>query len=227
MKQVFCIFLLTAFTLHGFGQISPELKTGLGYVYVIDKDESKKPDFHTLKGYPTISVEKPFPIEVRLKKRLSLNPGISYYYFKEKKLLGNTIKGEDFNLNHQSLNGFVKVLYQAKLAGKTEAFVYAGGIGGFNFLTKTKGTKYIYGLNVEIPEYDSKVNEHGRDFFELFYYGAVAGFQPNAGKYNFIKPSFELAFYPGFISKTKEVEQLAFQHINTVQFTVLLGFRIK
>jgi hypothetical protein len=227
MKRIGIIILLAAFGLTGFGQISPELKTGVGYVYVLDEDMSTSPDFHAITGYPTVAVEKPFPIEIKMKKRMSINPGLAYYFFKEDKVKGDTEEGKDFKLNHQSFNGYVKVLYQAKFAGKTEAFIYAGGIGGINFFTKTKGTKSIYGLNEEIPEYENKVNENGSDFFDLLYYGALLGFQPNARKYNFIKPSFEITFYPGFISKAKETSPITYNDINTIQFTVFLGFRIK
>lgn len=196
-------------------------------MYVFDEDPSISPDYHTITGYPTFSVEKPFPIEIRLKKRMSINPGLAYNFFKDDKKKGDTEEGKDFKLNHHSVNGFVKVLYQAKMAGKTEAFVYAGGIGGINIFTKTTGTKYVYGLNVEIPEYDNPINENGRDFFELFYYGVLAGFQPNARKYNFIKPSFEIAYYPGFVKKPQETIPISFNGINTIQISVLLGFRIK
>jgi len=224
------------FSITSFGQISPALKAGVGYPYVLDKDESVSPDFHTVSGYPTLSVEKPFPIEIRLKKRLSINPGLSYYFFKEEKVKGNQTEGQDFRLNHQTINGYVKMLYQAKLAGKTEAFVWAGGIGGMHFITKTTGTKITYGLNQESPVVEVDVNENGKDFFEMFYYGAVVGFQPNARRYNFIKPSFEIAYYPGFVSKpnselitdnNEEIAQITYNDIGTIQFTVFLGFRIK
>jgi len=227
MKFVFILLFLLAFTAAGFSQISPAIKAGIGYVHVFDIDESVSPDFHTITGYPTVSVEKPIPIEIRLKKRLSINPGLAWHFFKEEKIKGDTEKGKNFNLNNQTINGFVKVLYQAKFRGKTEAFIYGGGIGGMHLITKSKGTKYVYGLNVEIPEYDNPINENASDFFDMFYYGAVAGFQPNARKYNFIKPSFEVAYFPGFISKTKETVPITYQDINTIQVSIFLGFRIK
>jgi hypothetical protein len=227
MKTVFIFIALLVFAISSFGQISPALKAGVGYSFVLDKDESIAPDVHTITGYPTLSVEKPFPIEIRLKKRLSINPGLAWYFFKEKEIKGDQIEGKDFRFNHQTINGYVKLLYQAKLAGKTEAFVYAGGIGGMHFITKTKGTKTTYGLNQETPLIEVAVNENGKDFFEMFYYGAVIGFQPNARKYNFIKPSFEIAYYPGFVSKTKETIPITYADINMIQFTLYLGFRIK
>lgn len=227
MKLIYSLILLLALTATSFGQISPQLKTGFGYSYVLDKDESESPDYHTIKGYPTFSIEKPFPIEIRLKKRLSINPGLAYYFFKEEKESYNPEYSVDYKYNHQSVNGFIKVLYQAKIRGKTEAFIYGGGIGGINLITKTKGPKTVYGTNVEIPEFNVIVNENGSDFFGLLYYGALIGFQPNARRYNFIKPSFEFAFYPNFISKNIKAEQLTYIDINTIQFSVLLGFRIK
>jgi hypothetical protein len=227
MKSVFTFIALLAFSVTSFGQISPALKAGVGYPYILDEDESISPDVHTLTGYPTLSVEKPFPIEIRLKKRMSINPGLAYYYFKEKEIKGDQTKGKDFRLNHQTINGYVKVLYQAKMPGKTEAYVWAGGIGGMHFITKTKGTKTTYGLNAEMPLVEVDVNENGKYFFEMFYYGGVVGFQPNARKYNFIKPSFEITYFPGFLSKPNETIPITYNDINTIQFTMFLGFRIK
>lgn len=227
MKFIYAVIVFCFATIQSFAQVSPSLKVGVGYADVLDKDESISPNYHTITGYPTLSVEKPFPIEINLKKRLSINPGLAYYYFKEDKIKGNTINGKDFKLNHQSINGYVKVLLQAKFRGRTEAFIYGGGIGGINLITKTAGTKYVYGLNVEIPEFDNPIKENASDFFGMFYYGAVIGFQPNARKYNFIKPSFEITYLPKFISKNIEAEKLTYIDINTFQFTIFLGFRIK
>jgi hypothetical protein len=78
-----------------------------------------------------------------------------------------------------------------------------------------------------MPLVEVEVNENGKDFFDMVYYGAVVGFQPNARKYNYIKPSFELAFYPGFITKTLEEVTNNKKDISTIQFSVFLGFRIK
>jgi hypothetical protein len=227
MKFIYAVIVLFFVIAQCFAQISPDLKTGFGYSSVLDEDESVSPDYHTITGYPTFSVEKPFPIEIRLKKRLSINPGLAYHFFKEEKVIGDTENGKNFNLNQHSVSGFVKVLYQAKLRGKTEAFIYGGGIGGIHLMTKTKGTKYVYGLNVEIPEYDNPINENASDFFGMFYYGAILGFQPNARKYNFIKPSFEISYLPKFISKPKETIPISYADINMIQFTLFLGFRIK
>ena len=235
MKLLNILILLITFAFAGFGQISPSLKAGVGYNYVIDEDNSISPDFHTIKGYPNISVEKPFPVEVRLKPRLSINPGLAFNYFKENKVNGDTIIGKDHKLNHHSLSAYVKVFYQYKLPD-TEAFFYLGPVGGINLITKTRGTKTVYGLNEEIPVYTDNVNQNGKDFFKMFYYGFLFGFQPNARKYNFIKPSFEFAYYPNFVykpdselvtDKNDENAQITYTGIGTIQFTVYLGFRFK
>lgn len=226
MKFIYAVIVLCFLTIESIAQISPALKAGIGYVHVFDIDESKSPDVHPITGYPTLSVEKPFPIEIRLKKRLSINPGLAYNFFKEKEIKGDQTKGKDFRLNHQSINGYVKLLYQTRIAGASEAFVYAGGIGGMHFITKTKGTKITYGLNIETPLIEVDVNENGIDFFEMFYYGAVAGFQPNARRHNYIKPSFEISYYPGFVTKTNETLPITYSNLNTIQFSLFLGFRI-
>ena len=227
MKHIACIILLVALSFAVKGQISPDLKTGVGYSYALDKDDSQSPNYHTIKGYPTVSIEKPFPVEIRLKKRMSINPGLAYNFFKEERYTEYEKATKDFNLNHHSINAYTKVLYQAKVAGKTEAFWWAGGIAGINLVTKTKGTKTVYGLNENIPEYTDNVNQNGKEFFDFFYYGALIGFQPNARRYNTIKPSFELAYFPSFVQKPQETEQVSYKGIGTIQFTVFLGIRIR
>jgi hypothetical protein len=228
MKNAFIIFFLLVFSSVGFGQISPAVKFSVGYPYVLDEDNSEGTDFHTLStNIPTFSLEKPFPIEIRLKKRMSINPGVAWYLFKEEEVRGDQTDGQDFRLNHQTFNGYVKVLYQAKFKGKTEAFIYGGAVGGMHFITYSKGTKTTYGLNQEMPLVMVDVNENGKDFFEMFYYGAVIGFQPNARKYNFIKPSFEVSYFPQFISKRNETVPITYKDINVIQFSAFLGFRIK
>ncbi len=216
-------------------QISPAIKTGIGYPYINYNDQSISPDFHTLTSFPTLSVEKPIPIDIRLKNRLTINPGIAYYYFKEHEVDGDKTKGKDFDLSHQTLNGYVKVMYQQKLSRSSEGFVYAGPVGGFHLATKTKGTKTTYGLNAEIPEFTVGINENGKSFFEMFYYGLVAGIQPNARKYNAVKVSFEVSWLPGFISLIDPIpleeitEDTSVPHTYTdaglIQFSVFVGFR--
>ena len=228
MKSVFILIMLMVFSVTSFGQISPAVKFSVGYPYVLDEDDSKLPDYHTIStNVPTFSLEKPFPIEIKLKKRMSINPGLAWYLFKEHEVTGDQTDGKDFKLNHQTFNGYVKVLYQAKFQGKTEAFIYGGAVGGMHIVTRTNGTKTTYGLNQEMPVVMVDVHENGKDFFEMFYYGAIIGFQPNARKYNFIKPSFEVSFFPQFISKPNEVVPITYKDINVIQFSAFLGFRIK
>lgn len=234
MKPIF-LFLLMFFAFNGFSQISPFLKTGIGYPYILFNDENIAPDFHTLKSFPMLAVEKPIPVEIRLKKRLSINPGIAYYFYKEHELKGDKTEGRDFKLNQHTINGYVKLLYQAKFAFPSEGFVYAGGIGGMHLITKTTGTKTVYGLTSEIPELTVEVNENGKPFFDMFYYGLVAGFQPNARKYNAVKVSFEVSWLPGFISYTDPIplEEITddttvpynYSDVGQIQFSVFLGFR--
>jgi len=227
MKFAFVLLIFLVFSITGFSQISPAIKAGIGYVHIYDIDESISPDLHSITSFPSVSVEKPIPIEIRLKKRMSINPGLAYHFFKEKEIAGDKTDGHDFRLNHQSLNGYVKILYQVKLPGNTEASFYTGGIGGINLITNMKGKKTTYFLNPQTPLIEVDVNENSKDFFDLFYYGFMLGFQPNARKYNFIKPSFEFAYFPGFISKPQETVPITYQDINTFQVSVYLGFRIK
>ena len=235
MKALLSALLIFALTAEINAQISPALKTGIGYPYILYADKHVSPDFHTLASYPTVFIEKPIPIEIRLKNRLTINPGIAYYFFSEHEVMGDKTKGKDFDLSHHTINGFVKVMYQQKLGYNSEGFLYAGPIGGFHLITKTNGSKTTYGLNVEIPEFTVDVNENGKRFFDMFYYGFVAGIQPNARRYNALKVSFEVSWLPGFISLVdpiplEEIQEntsvpLTYTDVGLIQFSVLIGFR--
>lgn len=168
---------------------------------------------------------------------MTINPGIAYYYFKEREVVGDITKGKDFAFSHQTFNSYVKVMYQQKLSRVSEAFLYAGPVGGIHLITKTKGTKAIYGLSQELPEVLVDVNENGKGFFEMFYYGLVLGFQPNARRYNMVKVSFEVAWLPDYISLVNPIPledliegisvPLTYTDVGIIQFSVFLGFRKK
>ena len=107
MKHIACIILLVALSFAVKGQISPDLKTGVGYSYALDKDDSQSPNYHTIKGYPTVSIEKPFPVEIRLKKRMSINPGLAYNFFKEE-------RPECFRFIHKFRDGLIQGMYETQ-----------------------------------------------------------------------------------------------------------------
>ncbi len=124
----------------------------------------------------------------------------------------------DYQLYHHTLNGYGKFLFQTKLKSKTEAYFYLGPIAGVHLFTKTTGSKISYSENTKKSFVEIKVNENSRDFLGLFYYGAVAGFQPNVKIGNFIKPSFEAAYYPEFVTRRDEKAGM-------LQFSLFLGFQ--
>jgi len=242
MKSILLAFVFLFAISNVSAQISPFLKSGIGYPYINYDDISVSPDYRTLTSYPTISAEMPIPIEIRLKNRMTINPGITYYYFKEHEFkeheaVGDLTKSKDFAFSHQTFNSYVKVMYQQKLSRVSEAFVYVGPIGGIHLITKTKGTKAIYGLSQELPEFSLDVNENGKGFFGSFYYGLVAGFQPNARRYNMVKVSFEIAWLPDYISLVIPIPledliegisvPLTYTDVGINQFSVFLGIRKK
>lgn len=232
LSTILIIFLSIAAT-QSFAQKkikSPDLKAAIRYPYVLGNTE-KGTEHNTITGFPSLSVEKPFPIEYKRRNRFSINPGLAYYMFKDDEVKGNIyysgetmgtdVVGQDNKLTHHSVNGYIKFLVQAKLQGKTMAFVYFGGITGFHFLTKSIGTRTIYSNNADNPFDELKINESGEDFFNPFYYGAVLGFQPNAKITRVVKPSFEVKFYPGMV---KRRERNNFVNENIVEASIMLGF---
>lgn len=200
---------------------TPFIKAGIGYPYVLG-NETSEDEHYTIKGIPTLSIEKPFAIEHKRKKLLSINPGLAFYYFKEDEVKGTQTIGRDYKLNHYSVNGYLKLLFQTKLQRRSEAFVYLGPIAGIHILSKTRGNKISYGVYDNASSVEIKENKSGTDFFDLFYYGAVAGFQPNVKKTQSIIPSLEVGFFPGFA--TKRDEKVNLTNANMIQATVFLGF---
>lgn len=200
---------------------SPDLKIGIGYPLVFG-NSTKEQEYHKILGFPTVSVEKPFPIQHKRQNKFSVNPGAAYYFFKEDEDWGTQTVGRVYKLNHHSLNAYSKFLYQRKFEGRTTAFVYLGGIVGFHILTKTTGRKTSYGLNPNNPIIDVSVRGSGKDFYGMVYYGAVLGIQPNAKVTNVVKPSFEAKFYPGLVKR--EDRKQNFNNEMVLELSVFLGF---
>lgn len=216
MKHIYALVILCLITIHSYSQRTPDFKAGVGMPYIFGNVDEEQ-NLHKIQGFPILSLEKPFAFGKFKYEKLSINPGVSYFFFKENEESGTEVVGRDHKLNHHSLNGYVKWLYQHKLHRRSEAFLYAGLQTGLHIYTKTTGTKISNGLNEEEPYLELEVNESGQDFYDLFYYGAVIGFQPNAKVTNFIKPSFELKFYPGMVIRKGGKESV-------IEFSVLLGF---
>lgn len=209
---------------------SPDLKIGVSYPYVfgnINKTGSNVDEKNVISGLPSLSVEKPFPIEHKRKNKFSINPGVAYYYFKEDIVWGNQTVGRDYKLNHHSVNAYSKFLYQAKFQGRSTGFVYFGGMLGFNLLTRTAGRKTSYGLNPNNPIIDVDVNESGKDFYGMIYYGAVVGMQPNSKVTNIIKPSFEAKFFPGLVKRSVVANSTStFENEMVAEISIFLGLRL-
>ncbi len=215
------LVIFSAFQTHAQKKIkSPDLKIGVGYPIVFG-NSTKEQEYHKIMGFPTISIEKPFPIQHKRENKFSINPGAKYYFFKEDENWGTQTVGREYELNHHTLNAYSKFLYQRKFEGRTTAFIYLGGVVGFHILTKTTGRKISYGLNPNNPIIDVSVRESGKDFFGMVYYGAVLGFQPNAKITNVVKPSFEVKFYPGLVKR--EDRKQNFNNEMALEISVFLG----
>ncbi|NQU55465.1 MAG: hypothetical protein HQ522_23350 [Bacteroidetes bacterium] len=219
MKYILTIFVLSFVAIQCFAQRSSDLKAGIGYPYVFGNEDTPQ-NLHTITGFPTISIEKPIAFGLPKKKTYSINPGLSYFFFKENEVRGTEVVGIDYKLNHHSVNGYIKWLYQFKFKRKTEAFAYLGAITALHLFTRTKGLRITNGQNPDPDKQhlEIKDNKSGTDFFDLFYYGAVVGYQPNAKITKMIKPSFEVKFYPGLVMRTHEKQ-------SAVEFTILIGYR--
>ncbi len=213
MKFILTIVLIAGISFQGFGQRTSKFKTGLGYPLFLGNEDGET-STSKVGALPTFTIEKPIPIEIQRDERISINPGLAFFYFSEDEKLALSTK----DLNHLSVNGFVKMFYQLKVQRRSEAFIYFGAVAGAHLYSRTNGTKIIESNNEQNPHFEEDINENGKEFFNTFYYGPVLGFQPDGKITNRFAPSFELAFYPGFVTKQNHDKASA------VQLSVLLGF---
>lgn len=222
MKYLFAIILLSFVSLQCYSQRVSDLKFGIGLPYAFGNGSSDQiasvSNTHTITGFPALSIEKPIGFGIPREKKFSINPGLSYFFFKEKEIIDRELVDVDNNLNHHSVNIYSKWLYQMKFQRRSEAFLYFGAATGIHVFTKTKGTRISSGQNVEEPILEIEVDDSGINFYDIFYYGAVVGFQPNAKITQMLKPSFELKFYPGLVTRKTDKQ-------STIELTVLIGYR--
>ncbi len=216
MKHLFAIIILTIFTFQSFGQKTSIVKVGLGLPVFLGNEESGT-ELNKVSAFPTVSVEKPISVKIHREEKISFNPGVAFFYFKEKEEWGNEDVGGSKNLNNFSFNGYLKLFYKQTIQKRSDAFIYFGGIAGVHIFTQTTGTEKGHSINTEHGNFENDVKQSGKDFFNSIYYGPILGFQPDAKITNRIVPSFELTFLPGFVSI------LTGEKASAVQVTVLLG----
>ena len=216
MKYLFAIIILTIFTFQSYGQKTSKLKVGLGLPVFLGNEDSGT-ELNKVSAFPTISVEKPIPVKIKRDEKISFNPGVAFFYFKEKEEWGNEDAGGSKNLNNFSFNGYLKAFYKQPIQKRSDAFIYFGGIAGVHIFTQTTGIDKAHSINTEHGNFENDVKQSGKDFFNTIYYGPILGFQPDAKITNRIVPSFELSFFPGFVSR------LTGEKASAVQITVLLG----
>ena len=216
MKYLFVIIILTIFTFQSYGQKTPKLKVGLGLPVFLGNEDGED-GMNKVSAFPTLSVEKPIPVKIKRDEKISFNPGVAFFYFKEKEEWENENAGGSKNLNNFSFNGYLKAFYKQPIQRRSNAFVYFGGIAGVHIFTQTIGTDKAHSINTEHGNFENDVKQSGKDFFNTIYYGPILGFRPNAKVTNMFVPSFELSFFPGFVSKQTGKKASA------VQVTILLG----
>jgi len=215
MKNLLTVIALTLLCFQGYSQRNPDMKIGIGMPFFLG-NKSGETEISKLNAFPTVSLEKPIPIHVQGDEKISFTPGASFFVFREKEELGSEVAGKNNKLTHFSFNAYTKLVYNLMIQRRSEAFVYFGGVAGFHITTRTIGTEYIYSAGAGYDE-ENNIKRSGRDFYNNLYYGAVLGFQPNLKVTNKYVPSFELSFYPNFVTRLNE------EKANAIQFTVLLG----
>lgn len=217
MKYLITFFLLTCMFFQGFSQRNPDLKVGLGMPFFLG-NTSGDFDYNKVSGFPNVWLEKPIPIKINRDEKVSITPGVSFMYLKEKEsVYGNETVAQTSNLNHYSLNGYTKLVYNLLLQRRSEAFLYFGGVVGVHITARTIGTKITYSNSISGGEVEENIKRSGRDFYNSIYFGPVLGFQPDMKITNKFVPSIELSFYPNFVTRLNN------EKANAIQLTLLLG----
>lgn len=218
MRYLVAIFILTIFTVQSFGQKTSKLKVGIGLPVFLGNEDGED-GMSKVSAFPTFSVERPIPVKIHREEKISFNPGVAFFYFKEKEEWGNEDVGGSKNLNQFSFNGYLKLFYRQTIQKRSDAFIYFGGIAGVHIYTQTTGTEKAHSINTEHGNFENDVKQSGKDFFNSIYYGPILGFQPDARVTNKFVLSFELSFFPGFVSRQTE------EKASAVQISILLGIR--
>ncbi len=215
MKILVAVILLSLLFFQGFSQRNPDIKVGLGMPFLLGNTTGT--EANKVSGFPNICLEKPIPILIDRDEKISFTPGASFFYFKEKEESGVASAGHSSKLNHTSLNVYSKLFYNLMIQRRSEAFIYFGGIFGGHIVTQSKGIKTINSTSIENEGFTENINPSGRDFFNIVYYGAIIGFQPDMKITNKYGPSFELSYYPNFATRLNN------EKANIIQLTILLG----
>lgn len=161
---------------------------------------------HIIIGIPRVSIDRPFFIKIKEKEKISINPGLGYFGFKEKKESGGLggLGGQSSGLlNHTSFNVFTKASLQNNFSKNN---IYFGALVGLHFYTKTQGT-LTHQASYQNPPINTKykINESGKDFFNSIYYGFFTGLKTKSSSKVFIH-SFEFSYFPNFIKYGKKGE---------------------
>lgn len=206
-------FLL--FTLSVSGQKNENFKVGLALPIFTKSNKNI-----TISSSPVLSVEKPFSFDLNSKNSIGINPGLAYFKFFENEQPQEFGSGISTELKHRSLNTFLKLFYNIHINKLTNSYIYLGPVAGLHIATSTKGLVEYYSDAKKIPSLSKNINESGRSFFESTYFGYIIGFHPKSQSKYTVTPSFELSYFPNFVSIYNNPE-------HALQISIFLGFSPK
>lgn len=177
----------------------PKLNTGIDFLIIYKNlDNSNGALNYSSKG--GVFIEKPF--QISLLRQIVLSPGLSFKAINENFNGGGLGAGSTSDLNHYSINGYLKIIRKTDIIKIKPAVLYYGVFGGPHLYTRAKGSKSNYSMFYPEANWENQnYKEEPSHFFKKMYFGFLTGieFTGNA----FIKPSMEVRFLP-IIGEYKE-----------------------
>ncbi|NQU55466.1 MAG: hypothetical protein HQ522_23355 [Bacteroidetes bacterium] len=220
MKKLITLLIIFLLAIQIFAQNNSYLNLGIG-IPVIRGNSNQSSDNYPISSLPTISIEKPIEVDLLNIGYFTISPGLGYFSLKESGSFGGMGGRGSKNLNHRSLNGFIKLIQKHKFNQGKQTQWYFGAVSGVHFFTQTTGSASNYSMFYPQANWTkSDIKESAHDFFHSFYYGIIAGIEPNLGENSRIKPAMEFKLLPAFVSVNEK-------RVHGFEILVLFGFNTK
>ena len=193
MKQKL-IRLFLFVSLFGSAQDLPKLNVGADFMF-FSKEYDNPYGEATYDSRGGFFVEKPF--QMKFYRRLYISPGVSFKNIYERYRGGGMGAGFSCNLNHYSINSYLKAIYKPEIRILKPTLLYFGALGGTHLYTWAKGSAHSWSLSATQANW-SKENyrEDPSHLYNNLFFGLLAGIELT-GK-GIIRPSIEVRWMPNY-----------------------------
>jgi len=193
MKLTLSLLALLIILNDSFAQEQSKIILGLGYPTMLKANrETCCSDFRVGPKNINIHIEKPLLFGSDNSKHFYFTPGIGYIQFEGYNSGGGLGGGSTTESTNKAFSAYLKLLYSLEPVKEKRPNIYMGFHTGFQFYTNTSGTIswWAQGTGNGVTE----LNENGKDFFNMIYFGFLIGYKPFAHNSSAFHPQIEIAF---------------------------------